>query len=639
VYDNSNGHFAGSARLVDVGASFVPLFQAGDRVVATALEPGTSWILWDSSSRMQLMRGLGKLFDAAGDVFAVSSAGTVVDQYGRPKQIELHALSDGHLVGTVVGLVGYSGMGLADDGSYLWALDSNGTLSTWHPDGTPGFSFVGTYPLRPTQVYASGARLSFASGPAGSAVIESVNMSTGAQSVTSSAFSGTFAAWFNDGSHFLTRAFDQLIRAYTATGQQVAAINVPASDTLGGWGNYFWTSTSTTKIYAFDADPNAPVPVHEVNGVMTVASNGVGTVWNGPDASLIHLAATITDEPLEVPLQAPGVIVADGGGRWAALNFRGALYHHGTIASGTAAGLLGCGLPTSVAGSDSGLVVVSTASGQTLTFDVSSKTLTGAISPLTSDHLALSADGQTLLASNTTVAGDRELYAYGLPLGSLNYTWPAPVANFRLSRNGTRVSRACSAQITDAMGNSASSVVPNGDCAVPRLSPNGLHVAVSDMDPFRDAKDSQLIRLPKTSIYSGSDLVAIVPGYALGWLDDNQLLVQSYDYYHPDPFSAYWRYNGTTVYDSQANQTIALQTLPNMTDFYPISGSQLFSVSDGNIYDVTTGGAVHFGGTPAHCLNLQDRQTCGEAGFPSNYALAGGLLVQANYEGVFLASH
>jgi hypothetical protein len=142
-----------------------------------------------------------------------------------------------------------------------------------------------------------------------------------------------------------------------------------------------------------------------------------------------------------------------------------------------------------------------------------------------------------------------------------------------------------------------------------------------------------------TTIYNGASLVDLVPGYALGWVDEHRLLVQSYtSTQNPKPGVSPWSYVETKIYDDAAQEVGTLAVLPNMSNFYVVSSSQIMSVNDANIYDLATGATVFSSGAPPRCVQLVGDNAC-QLGFASpSYAVAGSSILQADATGVFLAT-
>jgi len=76
----------------------------------------------------------------------------------------------------------------------------------------------------------------------------------------------------------------------------------------------------------------------------------------------------------------------------------------------------------------------------------------------------------------------------------------------------------CARHVTDLSG-AVDILDDTGYSPTPRLSPSGTHIAMTDLERSPSST---------TNLYQSSTLVNAIPGYAVGWIDENDLLVQSY---------------------------------------------------------------------------------------------------------------
>jgi hypothetical protein len=112
-----------------------------------------------------------------------------------------------------------------------------------------------------------------------------------------------------------------------------------------------------------------------------------------------------------------------------------------------------------------------------------------------------------------------------------------------------------------------------------RLAPNGAAHAVSS---------EGLTPVSATRIFVNGALSAAATGWAVGWLDDNRLLLNRFRYTTTPPAAVY---DGSVILNS-AGQTVASPALPQMERIQPLPSNRLYSPRYNQIYDVTTGASV-----------------------------------------------
>ena len=100
-----------------------------------------------------------------------------------------------------------------------------------------------------------------------------------------------------------------------------------------------------------------------------------------------------------------------------------------------------------------------------------------------------------------------------------------------------------------------------------------------------------------TRLYQNATLVNAVPGYAVGWVDDDHLLIQVYKTAMTSPTQTY-SYDHSVIYDNQGVVVASPMAMPEIGDFYALSSSQIFSTTDARVYDTTTGAEVWSAGLP-----------------------------------------
>jgi hypothetical protein len=607
---DGGGTDGGKVPLMDLGhvTPIASLFQSGDRVLAgevvNANIPSAPWILWDTSKGTPLARGITEgVVGLAGSMFAVQTNPTALD--AGATQLELRDVSDGHLTGTVI--IGSDvQFGLASNGSYVWGAGPT-SLNAWSSTGTGLLSRSGNYSA--AKIFATPTQINVALGPAGSSIIEHVAMPGGA-STQSSTFSGTFDTWFIDGSHFLTNT-GATVWIYDPSANQSEITTLSTGSTFGGQGTHFWTyppfsSSGSLNIYSIGGGMT-PAAQYSVGVDTTIIASGasIGLLPYGEaNVQVISVSSPTTASPVQVPSAYNQAFAADPAGHWSVGNRVGVLSYQGTVEDSSASGLLGCGQPFSVAGSDAGTAAVTTASGSILVVDTASRTVTQPISNFASAHVELSADGKTLAATDGAYANQYlpwfDLNIYSLPSGTVVNAWPSDAGyawqwDFRLARGGTRIGYAvgdcvsgssCARHVTDLTG--ATDVLDDtGYAPTPRVSPSGSYIAMTDIERPSTSSTTQL--------YQGSTLVTAVSGYAVGWIDDSHVLLQYYKY---NSTYGLTQYDHSVVYTNQGVVAYS-PTLPEIKSFDTISATKIFSHTDSNIYDVTTGNLVWSGGVPA----------------------------------------
>ena len=92
-----------------------------------------------------------------------------------------------------------------------------------------------------------------------------------------------------------------------------------------------------------------------------------------------------------------------------------------------------------------------------------------------------------------------------------------------------------------------------------------------------------------TNIYKNGSLMAAVPGIAIGWLDNSQLLVRIYVV---DPKANFLEdYSGTAIYSSSGS-LIASPLLPELFLVQPVDPTSVYSPERNAIFSLTTGQTV-----------------------------------------------
>ena len=537
------------------------------------------WLLQDVATGATLASG-----DGAGAVLRNGGASYVdlendvmIDQVSAG--LEVRSATDGDLIATIANPPQVSWYLLASDGSYI-AAGSPTALMAWSTSGQLLFSNAGDYSQ--AAAFAAPGQIQVAMGPAGANVIETVAVPAGS-SVVSPSFQGVFNTWFLDGAHFLTNQ-GNTVWTYTSAATQVQIFSLPSVVGLAGIGNWFWTTQPELNIY--QANGNG-TPVYSLAAAVVVPSGT--TLGTFTPAGELTTAITIVDLSGATPVAtsysglpfAPVAYGATSPTQWLIGDPYGVVYD-GTSLGGTPRTLT-LGSAWSIAAGTS-FVSVATASGKIFVYNASDDSLVATLDFLSSD-LSASTDGSVLAAAadmlDAQFRTDRSINIYSLPSGTLtnsfSYSYPnTDLTGMTLSGSGSVLGETFAAPTMTNPCTNQVITVTDGTAIVcnipgtPVLSPNGMLVASS---PAESATAS-------SNIYSNGTLVTAVTGQALGWIDDNRLLVQTY-INPPQSNPLLLEGNGTIIFDAAGNE---LGTTP----FLGLFPFQVVSAANGTIYQIET---------------------------------------------------
>jgi hypothetical protein len=581
------------------------------------------WVLWDYSSNTKILSGdqvvppfvppySTSIFswpvDMAGQIFVI----------GQTNGLDVRATSDGHVVFQLQSPQIDSAQGgtwwkLARDGSYV-CNGSQGGLTIWSSTGQQLVTLQGDYSA--ANAYAAPGQVLVALGPAGQNVIQVISVPSGTSS-TGPAFSGTFNSWFTDGQNFFTTtagASDYTVNTYSsATTVLQSSVSLPTIENLTGQGNWFWTYEGFTLGYPLNIYPiNSGTPSTtlnlDTNTVLVPSGNTIGVLPFGtPSASVIDLSgASPVKSDYSLPIAYEKAYAATSTSQWIIGNV------HGVVLDGTSAATtpryFGTGQVLSIAGGTN-YFAIATAIGKIFYYSPSSSSTTpvGTIS-FSSSGLALSSDGTVLgamaNASDSQYETDRTLNVYSLPSGNLAYSTPyqftsgsLSLFNFSLSGSGTvtgetvctYTSLPCTQQVGPTTGGSLiwSVSAPDRYEGV-KLSPDGTLIAVS-LAPYSTSST--------TNIYQNGLLVTTVPGYAIGWIDNNQLLVNNYQIVQGTNHTPLLKYLSASIYSS-AGSLISSPTLPELYLIQPITSSSIYAPSLNQILSLPSGTVTYSSTVP-----------------------------------------
>jgi hypothetical protein len=571
-----------------------------------SLDEDGHWALWDTANKALIASGTSlaptscpsgcRELDMAGNVFAVAQTNAV----------ELRSATDGHLIvsipadpPTMLPFTGLPPFGFASDASYVW-IGSHSDLEAWSASGVKLFSHPGNY--FDAVAFATPTEIRVAHVGSTVQTIEYVAVPSGT-STMSSAFAGSFNAWFQDGTAFLASVSSTAVRVYTKDVVQQAISTLPAAfaqwgGSFGGYGSYFWINTleNSLSVYAI-AQPTTPLLTVGASNAPVASASLVAVLYaDSPVLTLLHLdPGGVTQEQVPIPSPAPALsgFGADASGAWSVGNSNGVVYDRDNLLA--TKGPLSCGRPFDYDGAQTGLAAVATPGGGVLTFTAGATGLTfsGAI-PYDAQRVQMSADG-SVIAVHDNQTTDQDLRIFSMPGAVLLKDWSYPINFFgllwlSLARGGTAIGRVWIDTsvfpqpqydvVTDITGTTTSftnKVTWNSSAMTTRIfvSPNGTLAA--DSDPTGST----------ARIYKNGALVDVASGEPYGWLDDDRLLLQVAG-------------NMTAVHSVMTTTNVATALVP-CTSFTPVDTNHVFcwagyqSSNNNAIYSFSTSAIVWTG--------------------------------------------
>ena len=587
------------------------------------------WALWDYTATTELASG-DPITNGLTTPFPADMAGSVLT-IGTANAVEIRSTTDGSLITTLtspsLNPVPFAAAWwkLSADGTYIASGYASG-LSVWSTtDGHLLFSRSGDYSR--ARAFAAAGQLQIGLGPAGNNVIETNSVPSGSSSI-GPAFTANFNSWFIDGSHFFTNTpnlsppltppvYDVYIYSAATVQQDMLSLGYL---NFTGYANWFWTypvnvlslypvgATTPTATYTLGAD-TAVIPSGSTLGLLPYGTGAASTL------DISGTTPTLST-PVTLPVAYESAFAALSPAQWAVGN------QHGVVLDGPSAvtkpRFFGYGNAFSIAGAP-GHATIATAIGKILDYDPASQTVLSTIN-FTSSKLALSTDGTVLAAEASDIDSqyepDRTLNVYALPAGTVTSTFPSQLNDqspatpflfdYSLSASGTALGQYLGTynglyfdytrQVTPISGSPIlwSDHPPSGvyEGTTPiLLSPDGTLIAVSTGDYSSTST---------TSIYKNGVLAATVNGFAVGWIDNNRILV---DTFGPLGTHVYPPYLGAVIYDATGNQLTTLAALPQLppagqslplstTAFFPVDANSIYSPYTYTIYSLTTGAAT-----------------------------------------------
>jgi hypothetical protein len=601
--------------LLDVGHAY-PINQlrvTANRVLSQDTDHlhNSHWALWDYSSNAEIASGdaLTNYNGGYNGAWPVDIASQIF-VIGQTNGLDVHAVSDGHLLFQISSPQIDSSSGgvfswwkLATDGSYICYGSTSG-LTVWSSSGQQLFNRSGDYSKANT--FAMPGQVLIAGGPAGQNVIETVSASNGT-STTGAAFSGTFNSWFLDGQRFLTNTGTTVWIYSSATSTQQSIVSLPTVSNLAGEGNWFWTYSTTANPSSLNIYPvggTVPSATFTNTNFATVIPSG-NTIFlaaTGPTASVVDLSGvTPVKTDVTLPVAYNGAYAATTASQWIVGNKYGVVLD-GTSVS-TTPRYFGTGQAWSIAGSTN-VATIATANGSISSYSPSSSpiSLLGTIK-FSSSKIALSSDGSVLAALANANDGqyfpDRTLKIFSLPSGNLTYSFPSQnpgsstLMDFSLSGSGTTIGQVLANTNNSPLTYSRQAVPATGGAAIwtdtglsfpVNLSPDGTLIAASNGSQTTGAA---------TNIYKNGLLATAVNGVAVGWIDNNQLLVNNYASIHPNPNV----YTNASIYSASGTLSSS-PTLSELLTIQPVTSSSIYSPTLNTIFSLPSGNTLYSSGTP-----------------------------------------
>ena len=488
------------------------------------------WVLWNYATMAQIASGdsaasapLGGGNSQPVSVYLAGPTVAVVTSTG----LEMRSSATGAVLAEIAVPLGVWWWQLATDGSYVCALN-NASLTCWSPTGQRLFSESGNYSL--AEVFAAPSGLLVAQGAAGANVIETVSSATWTSSV-GSAFQGEFESWFVDGSAFLTRYNNTTVSVYSPAATLVDRATVTTNSVLNGVGHWFWgesgdPSLNTLVLYAV-GNSATPTATYAVN---SPTASGAYITWvsgTGPGAlTAINLSgATPVVSTFNVPTS-ESIYAFNSPTQYMAGTNGGLLIDESTPGSPRT---FDYGAVTNMAGGMA-RAVFTTASGNTFSYNTTTNAFESTVDLSSSLQYVMSADGSVLATRELgTGASAETVDIYSLPskalINSFSYASGTYPLNITLSAPGTTLGELLLSGVQQSLavtGGTPTVYATQGAEPV-QLSPNATLVALSSLAPGPATR---------TALYNNDTYVTTVVGYALGWLDNARLLVDTYDSQH-----------------------------------------------------------------------------------------------------------
>jgi hypothetical protein len=511
--------------------------------------------------------------------------------------LELRDAVTGQSQGVIAGVPSsFAKIGIADDGSYVWAAMVGGGLEAWSPQGAQLLQVPGDY--SGAVIFAAPMELRVAKGAAGTNRIETIPLGGGSPTL-SPTFSQPFDRWMEDGERFFA-VVGTAVFIYSKNAALVASAMLPTVKSLGGTGNHFWSFDSSTgefPLHIYDVGSGGtPIATYDYSIMTKIFSSkqGIGVLLYGDaEVHFIHLDPQFTREIVPLPFAYFDKIAVDKvTGFWTVSNNLGVIFHRGAGQDPQAQGTLGCGAVLDIAGAPTGRAAIAVASNRVVIVDMNAGGAIENVVPVWGEKVEMSSDGSVLGTwggfKRAQYIPDRQVRGFSLPGGSELHAFPDS-RGFSLARGGTRIGFTewpGMARHVMEIGGMTTFFDDTGLLPVPKPSPSGATIAVSDKT---DDLGTTTYLYQAQPMGGAPILVNAVPGHAVGWIDENRLLVYVYKIGSVPPFIGV--YDKSFVYDAQGNLVASPAISKQIDDFDVTSASAIYSPEQRTIYDWTTGAA------------------------------------------------
>lgn len=578
------------------------IFSVGSNVLVQ--DSSGHWALIDYSSGTELATD-EQGTDSGSNPWPIYMAGSTL-AVGVANGVEVRSAANGSLQAIISSPMIDQPSGtwwrLASDGSYICAGSSTG-LTAWSSSGTVLFSLSLNYSA--ANVFAAPGQIQIALGPSGANVIQTV-LTAGGSSSVGPAFSGNFNTWSQDGTFFLTTLSNNIWTYSAASSQTGFLTSSSAFNTLGGEGGWIWTisngATPAVTIYAVGSTTVAAAyPIGVIDMVIPYGDTIGLLAYGAPTVTVVDLSGSnpVAKLPYTVPTAYNVAYSAFSPSQWVTGNVHGAVFDGASLTSTPR--FLTQGTAFDIAGSSS-IAAVAVADGTIYIFDPANTTPQQTIA-FSSSEMQLSTDGTVLAAAANSNDYQYEptetLNIYALPAGTVTNSWPyhsggTNLFGFSLATSGSNIGQATGTyngsswqyarQVTAITGgpviwsDTPSSAIDPLQVPPPLLSPDGTLIAAAN-----DTRTPSAV----TTIYQNGTAVTAVPGFAVGWIDDSGLLVDTYTGQVGPPFA----YSGCAIY-SPTGTLIASPPLPEIMNFQTVGSGLIYAPDANTIYSTSTGSAT-----------------------------------------------
>jgi hypothetical protein len=594
-----------AAPLLDLGHGDPITFLRFANSTVLSQDGSGHWVLWNYSTAQNLANGnCPQVYNGIAGRYEnlpVDLAGTTA-VIQTAMGLELRAASDGHVLVEIAATLSW--WKLASDGSYVSGGNTSG-LTVWSTAGTVLFTRKGDYSN--AVAFAAPAEVEVALGAAGQNVIETLSVPAG-QSSISPAYQGVFHSWFTDGGRFLTTLSNTVWVYSTSAVQQDLAL-LPTLASLTGMGNWYWTSAPPgLTLYAVGSGGTAtgtyPGAAPAMPSGMTVAF----TTSTPEQMTVLNLSgASPTQVSYNLPTNDVSTYAARSNTSWVvgagdilldvlSLPGQPRYFDYGAVLS--------------LSGSTTN-ALIATDVGRVLNFNPATNALQGTINQM-STHTELSSSGSVLAAAVSDQAhccggsADQTITIYSLPSGSISTSFPfsstgtPSLVNMTLSGSGAVLGETlssaspCVAQAIAIPGGNThwcDSSSASSNVGQLQLSPDGTLVAEAPPSPNHSVF---IMGNVVTTIYRNGTLATAIPGWVVGWIDNNTLLVNNYAW---GGMALEDEYTGAALYDSTGKMLSSVPGLPHLYFFQALSSTSIYSAENNAIYSLVTGTATWKSGT------------------------------------------